>query len=104
MVTLRMEKLMLPAADLGPENPLPFFRTAKHDMDVPVDPNVPEEDRRRLGWEVAPRVLPYRMQDGYDRVKKPREFCSIVLENENLRATFLPALGGRLVSLVHKPN
>ena len=102
--TLRVEPYTLPAADVGAENPLPMFRGDKED-DVPqLDPAMPEDDRRYLGWRTMWRCLPHRMQDGYNREKKPRAFESLVLENECLRATFLPQFGGRLVSLVHKPD
>jgi tetratricopeptide (TPR) repeat protein len=102
--TLRVEPYTLPAAELGPENPLPMFRGDKED-DVPkLDPAIPAADKRYLGWRTAWRCLPHRMQDGYNREKKPRAFDSLVLENECLRATFLPQFGGRLVSLVQKPG
>ncbi len=102
--TLRVEPYSLPAADVGPENPLPMFRGDNED-DVPkLDPAIPEAERRYLGWRTAWRCLPHRMQDGYSRDKKPRTFESLVLENEFLRATFLPQFGGRLVSLVQKPG
>ncbi|MCX7825526.1 MAG: DUF5107 domain-containing protein [Verrucomicrobiae bacterium] len=102
--TLRVEPYTLPAADLGPENPLPMFRGDKED-DVPkLDPAIPEPERRYIGWRTAWRCLPHRMQDGYSRHKKLRTFDSLVLENECLRATFLPQFGGRLVSLVQKPG
>src|ERR1051326_338954 len=104
MTTLTTQSYLLPSADLGPENPLPSFHAPNHNLKGPVDDGVPEEDRRRLGWEVGYRILPHRIQDGYNRDKKPREFRGIVLENENLRATSLPELGGRLVSLFHKPT
>lgn len=103
MTQLRREPYEIPAADLGPENPLPRFRDLKEDMDVRVDPSLPDQDRRYLGWRTGYRVLPHRMQDGYSRERHPRAFAAAVLENEFLRATFLPELGGRLVSLVHKP-
>jgi Domain of unknown function (DUF5107) len=102
--TLRVEPYTLPAADVGPENPLPMFRGDREDNPPKMDSTVSEEDRRYLGWRTGWRCLPYRMQDGYNREKKPRTFESLVLENECLRATFLPQFGGRLVSLVHKPG
>lgn len=102
--TLRIEPYQLPAADLGPENPLPMFRGPKEDETLRLDPAIPLEERRYLGWRVAWRCLPYRMQDGYSRHKQLRSFDALVLENETLRAIFLPQLGGRLVSLVHKPT
>ncbi|MFQ9149706.1 MAG: hypothetical protein ACLR5G_16260 [Eubacteriales bacterium] len=32
-------------------------------------------------------------------MKKPREFDAVAVENDHIRALFLPALGGRLWSL-----
>jgi hypothetical protein len=104
MTELRIEDYILPAAEIGPENPLPVFRTGDKDAAPDLDPSVPEEDRRYMGWHTGYRVLPYRMQDGYNRTRKPRAFRAAVLENECLRATFLPEAGGRLMSLVHKPT
>jgi len=76
MSELRIETYRMPAARLGPENPLP-----------PLD-----------------GCMPHRLQDDYDRTRKEREFRAVVLENEGLRATFLTELGGRLWSLLHKPS
>jgi len=104
MTQLRIEPYTIPAADLGPENPLPVFRGSNPDSGVAAESAIPEEDRRYLGWGTAYRVLPYRMQDSYNRDKRPRAFQAAVLENEILRATFLPEVGGKLWSLVHKPS
>lgn len=102
MTTLVSEELILPSADLGAENPFPTFRETQPNMEIRVDASVPAEDRLRLGWQISHRVLPYRLQDGYNRTKRPRTFQSVVLENEILRGIFLPELGGRLISLKHK--
>lgn len=103
MTELRVENLILPGAALEGENPLPFFRDPAISRKVNVQASLPPEKQERLGWEAAFRVLPYRMQDWYSRQRKPQTFRAIVLENEILKATFLPEVGGRLVSLVHKP-
>jgi hypothetical protein len=103
MTELRVEPLTIPGARLGDENPLPFFRDPAVSMPVRAAGSLPAEKRHLLGWETAFRVLPYRMQDQYTRDREPLVFRSIVLENEYLKATFLPEMGGRLISLFYKP-
>ncbi len=105
MSELRLETLTLPAADLGPENPLPPL-TGERDIHAQIDPipGVSEEMRRNMSYGRVPNILPYTMQDGYTRDLRPRDFRVAVLENDHLRATFLLELGGRLWSLVHKPS
>src|SRR5438067_722755 len=75
--SLHEEAYEIPAADLGPENPLPVFRGAEDDGRFSADPKMPEEDRRYLGWRTARRTLPYRLQDGYNRQKRPQTFRSL---------------------------
>lgn len=105
MSELRLENWTLPAANLGPENPLPPIAAVRDlHAEMKVDASVPVEDREHLGWGAPPGLLPYRLQDSYDRSRTPREFQVVVLENEFLRAAFFPGVGGRLWSLVHKPT
>ena len=49
-------------------------------------------------------VLPYTLQNGFDREFSIQEFDAIVLENDYLKAIFLVGLGGRLWSLYDKKN
>jgi hypothetical protein len=102
MTMLTIDPLIIPGAPLGDENPLPYFRDAQVDRQVDAR-GLPAEKYQYLGWQTGFRVLPYRMQDQYTRQHRPIEFQSIVLENEILKAVFLPQLGGRLISLFHKP-
>jgi len=105
MTVLRTEPYVIPAADLGPENPLPAFRSQNSDREMgsKVDA-IPEEDRPGLGWATGFRVLPYRLQDGFNRHRTPRAFFSVVLENEYLKVRILPEIGGQVTSILHKPS
>ena len=105
MTELRLEKLELPAALLSRENPFPVFRSLTDDTTPApesLDASVDAEERRWLGWRCGHRVLPYRMQDNYNRDRQPHAFRVVVLENEHLRATVAPELGGRMLSLFDK--
>lgn len=103
MTELRFEDYLIPSASIGPENPLPpLAEQADVHSKIPMDDSVSEEEAKYIGYGKIPCILPYRMQDGYDREKKPRAFHAAVLENEHLIAVFLPELGGRLWSLVDK--
>ena len=102
MTELYFESYEIPAADLGEENPLPFFRGDTDDLTIEVADNVPADERRQMGCALASRWLPFRMQDGYTRKRSPHLFRTVILENDFLRARFSPEHDGRLLSLVDK--
>lgn len=102
---VHFETITFPAAELGALNPMPDIRNvsyihAGYEMTDKVTP----QERRYLGKGMIPTMLPYRLQDGYDREKKPRAFQAAVVENDHVRAVFLPELGGRLWSLFDKDH
>ena len=104
MSTLSMERLVIPSASLGRENPLPDLKAnqdAHANINVDAQTISPEESQY-MGWGRVNGILPYTILDNYNREKKPRAWKAAVLENDCLRATFLPELGGRLWSLVDK--
>ncbi|MCL2462680.1 MAG: DUF5107 domain-containing protein, partial [Defluviitaleaceae bacterium] len=64
--------------------------------------SAPDAEEQSFMYGKLRNALPYLMQDGYDRERKSRVFSAAVLENEHLKATFLPEVGGRLWSLFDK--
>ena len=101
--TLSFIPYEMPAADLGRPNPLPdMSRRRDVHAGVVFDESIPENERASFLYGRVSTSLPYLTQDGYDRIKKPRAFNSAVLENDHIKAVFLPELGGRLWSLYDK--
>ncbi|WP_328333538.1 MULTISPECIES: DUF5107 domain-containing protein [unclassified Streptomyces] len=98
--------MTLPAAPLGPENPLPALRPLDemHTVDVEGRAGLPHDMARQVGYEPLTSVLPVRVLDGYGRDRTATGIDTIVIENDRLRATVLPGLGGRIQSLFHKPS
>ncbi|MBT2397117.1 DUF5107 domain-containing protein [Streptomyces sp. ISL-100] len=104
--TVRRAVLTLPAAPLGPENPLPGLRPLdeQHFIDERSRAGLPRDMARQVGYEPLRTLLPVRVLDGYGRERTQTDLDAIVIENDRLRATVLPGLGGRVHSLFHKPT
>ncbi|GGX16297.1 DUF5107 domain-containing protein [Streptomyces chryseus] len=104
--TVRRAVLTLPAAPLGPENPLPGLRPLdeQHVVDERTRAALPRDMARQVGHAPLRTLLPVRVLDGYGRERAPADLDTIVIENDRLRATVLPGLGGRVHSLFHKPT
>ena len=92
-----------PGAGLGKVNPLPDIKNVSYiHAEIEVTDAVPADLKKYINQGMISTLLPYQQQDGYDRNKRQRVFHSVVLENEFLKAVFLPELGGRLWSLYDK--
>ncbi|ANH94287.1 DUF5107 domain-containing protein [Streptomyces sp. SAT1] len=106
VTTIRREVLTLPAAPLGPDNPLPALRPLDeaHRIEDRDRAGLPHDMARQIGYAPLHSLLPARIRDGYGRTRRPAAVDALVLENDRLRATVLPGLGGRVASLVHKPT
>ena len=100
---VKKDKLTLPVADMGENNPLPDIRNVSYiHAGFEVKPSLNEEEREHLGKGLIDTILPYTIQNGYTRDKKMKDIDVVVLENEYLRAEFLPSFGARLWSLYDK--
>ena len=99
---LYASQLTLPGTLPGPQDPQPFFRAQVQDLKVPHNGTFHSEDLEGYGVGCGARTLPYRMQDRYTRSDEPVSLPCVVMENEHLKATLLPTLGGRLWSLFDK--
>ncbi|AOW89959.1 DUF5107 domain-containing protein [Streptomyces olivaceus] len=106
MTTIRREVLTLPAAPLGTDNPLPPLRPLDeaHRIDDRDRAGLPRDMARQVDYAPLRSLLPVQVRDGYGRERRGRELDALVIENDRLRATVLPALGGRIASLHHKPT
>lgn len=105
MSELRVERWTMPVADLGPENPLPSFSSPwPGPPQIEDSVGVPGKIARQSQYGRWRGILPYAMQDGYNRERRQRAVRVAVLENEHLRAAFLLEYGGRLWSLLDKAS
>ncbi|MBB6566371.1 hypothetical protein HNR71_002008 [Kribbella sandramycini] len=104
MTMLSAQDLLLPAAALGAENPLPPLRSHQEVHEVRNLAELPAELRANIEYGGLRSTLPCLDQDSYDRTLVDTVLPSLVLENDHARAVVLPSLGGRLYSLVHKAS
>lgn len=101
-MSVKYTVISLKGTSLLGENPLPFYQNIVRDRKVNIHESLKEDDNTLFGYETAPRYLPYKMQDRYNRDRSEITLKAIVMENDILKATFLPEYGGRLYSLYHK--
>ena len=100
---LTFEEYKMPAANLKKENAMPDMKNVDYiHAGIQIKEGVPKQYRQNIGKGMITTILPYCLQDNYDREREIRSFRAAVLENENLKAVFLPELGGRLWSLYDK--
>ena len=103
MTKIYQSTYKMPCADLGKNNPNPDFKNIDYiHAGYRVTENVTAEETEYFGKGMISTILPYMIQDNYDRERKVKEVKSIVLENNYIKAVFLPEFGGRLWSLWDK--
>lgn len=100
-MSLTIREIRLPSAKFNGESTLPSLYEMSNVQGL-THSVLDEDDELFVGYGFLPSLFPYRMQDLYDRSDEPTPYIGVVLENEYLRAVFLPELGGRLWSLYDK--
>ncbi len=93
--------MVIPSAHFYGDSRLPSIFPQRN-VQTAKKRDLDEEDE--LFWDVGtiPNIMPYPMKNRYDRALEDMVYQTAVLENERLRATFLPELGGKLWSLYDK--
>ncbi len=101
MTTLTFDELTIRSGHLGGEGNLPSILPV---INVQTEKSTRLDEDDEIFFDIGKirSIFPYNQQDLYDRALEPRAFRAAILENEFLRAVFLPELGGRLWSLFDK--
>ncbi len=103
MTKIYCESYEIPSADMGERNRMADIKNISYiHAGYQTSEHFDEKDKKYLGKGMLDTMLPYMQQDGYDRDLKPKKWNAVILENEKLKAVFLPELGGRLWSLFDK--
>ena len=84
--TIRREKLIIPTYGQGAAEELPLFSDL------------------RINQGTRGYIYPYRMSDKLTMVKEDKAYDAIRLENDFIRVTVLPELGGRIYEGYDKVN
>ena len=101
MTDLYFEEFKIKGHRIGNASWFPAVRELiKSEISAELD----EDDGLFIGYGMISDGLPYTLQDQYDTPEEELTFQSAILENEYLKATFLPELGGRLWALYDKEN
>ena len=100
-MSLTIGKKKLPSSNFNGESSLPSLAKIPNIQQI-THAEVSEDAGLYIRYGFLDYIFPYKMQDRYDRATDVKEYLSVVLENEYLRAEFLPEFGGRLWSLFDK--
>ncbi|MEG2732107.1 MAG: DUF5107 domain-containing protein [Clostridium sp.] len=98
---LRFEEKVMMASDLGEMTDVPDLvgsRILQNNLEFHLD----EEDEIYEAYGKKTNSYPYRQYNVYNRELKEKIFKIAILENDFIRAAFLPELGGRLWELIDK--
>ena len=73
---IKFEKITLPAASMGEINPLADIGNIEYiHAGYEVTDNISAAERERIGKGMIHTILPYTIEDNFDRVRSDRFFC-----------------------------
>ena len=99
MTTLEFKTVTMPAGHLGPAGDYPIlWKQAMFEKGG----ELAEDEELFINYGNINHTLPYTSLDTYDHSEEKQPFEAAVLENDHLKAVFIPSLGGRLWSLYDK--
>lgn len=99
--TLTFQKETFSISDLGTETSTPDLIPSSN-VQNKTQFFLDEDDEIFEGYGKLFTSFPYRQYTSYTRKLHDKHLQTAILENDFLKATFLPELGGRLWSLIDK--
>lgn len=102
MTELRVEKFKIPSVEFNGVSTLPSISENLRLTFMQDEFELSEEDELFVNYGMVEYGFPYKAQDNYTRKLQEKEQTCVVLENDYLKATFLPQFGGKLHSLFDK--
>ncbi len=100
-MSIKVGKITLASADFNGVASLPSIYSLDNVQHKTVS-DLDEYEGLFIKYGFTKYCFPYMMQDCYNRATNPKDYMAIELENEYLKAVFLPELGGRIWSLYDK--
>lgn len=100
---LRFETKKMMSSDLGPQACVPDL-IGEHILQNDTKFDLDEHDEIYEGFGRRRSAYPYRQYNSYTRELKEKDIKIAVLENDYLKAVFLPEYGGRLWELWDKTH
>ena len=101
MTELRFETIRLRCGTMGPESAVPDV-IEQDILQNRLSFSLSETDEIYEGYGRRPNAYPYRQQECYSRQLREQEVQAAILENDRMKAVFLPEFGGRLWKLYDK--
>ena len=101
MSTLEFKKIKMLSANLGDRSDYPIlFKEAMFEKGG----TLAESEGLFLNYGKMMHTLPYSAIENYDHAENLLDYDAAILENDYIRAVFIPALGGRLWSIYDKEH